>query len=286
MIALLTGFKGFIGTNLNKTLKKEGYSIYGIEMDRVKYFLEKPIALENMIKEVDIIFHNGAISDTTLQDYQKMLFYNYHFTKVLVDLAKKYDKKVIYASSASVYGNGGENDTPNNIYAWSKMLGEEYGRLSYPEGFTSLRYFNVYGPHEGHKDKMSSIGYQAYEHQLDRSINESFELFPKKPQRDFVYVKDVVSANLKAIEAPTGIYEVGSGEPRTFEDFLDNMGVKYKHTTEDKIPSWYQYYTKANPDNFLPNWTPKYTLETGCEDYLKYLSQYEKENSIDGGNMS
>lgn len=276
MIALLTGYKGFIGTNLKKALKKEGYNIYGIEKDMVKYYLDNKSLLEGMVKEVDIIFHNGAISDTSSSDYQEMLFYNYHFTKVLVDLAKRYNKKVIYASSASVYGNGGENDVPNNIYAWSKMLGEEYGRLSYPSGFTALRYFNVYGPHEEHKGKMASIAYQGWNR---LGNNEPFELFPKEPQRDFVYVKDVVSANLKAIEAPTGVYEVGSGQARTFEDFLDNMGIEYTHTTEDKIPSWYQFYTKANPDNFLPDWSPKYDLEKGCKDYVNYLNNEKSTSS-------
>jgi len=292
MIALVTGFRGFIGTNLREGLIEEGYKIYGIEKDRVKYFIENPEAFENMVSGVDIIFHNGAISDTSSSDYQEMLYYNYHFTKILVDLAKKYGKKVIYASSASVYGDGGEHDVPSNIYAWSKMLAEEYGRLSYPEGFTALRYFNVYGPHEEHKGKMASIGYQAFRYKYPdipflatNTWENPFKLFPKEPQRDFVYVKDVVSANICAIDAPTGVYEVGTGEARKFESFLENMRVEYTHTSEGMIPEWYQFFTQANPDNFLPNWNPKYDLETGCEDYLTYLNNGEKESSSDRGDV-
>ena len=209
-----------------------------------------------------------------------MLYYNYHFTKVLVDLAKKHGKKIIYSSSASVYGDGDVSSVPNNIYAWSKLLGEEYGRLSYPEGFTGLRYFNVYGPHEDHKEKMASIGYQAHiattstiPYMATNTWPRIFPLFPKNPRRDFVYVKDVVSANLAAITAPSGVYDVGFGEARLFEDFLLGMGgIKYEYVSEDKIPGWYQFYTKADDKNWLHNWEPKYNLEKGTEDYMKYLN--------------
>jgi len=270
MIALLTGHKGFIGQNLKEELKNNFYNIYGIEKSEVKYYLENPKAFESYIKDCDIIFHVGAISDTSVQDYHEMLYYNYHFTKVLVDLAKKHEKRIIYSSSASVYGDGDSSSVPNNIYAWSKLLGEEYGRLSYPEGFVSLRYFNVYGPHEEHKGKMASIAYQAH---IVRDPETPFSLFPKNPRRDFVYVKDVVSANIAAISAPVGVYDVGFGEARSFEDFLLGMdGIKHIHVGEDMIPSWYQFYTKADEDNWLPNWEPKYNLEKGTEDYMKYLN--------------
>lgn len=272
MIALLTGYKGFIGQNLKEELKRIGYNVYGIEKTDVKKYLDNLDLFEGYVKECDIIFHVGAISDTSVQDYHEMLYYNYHFTKVLVDLCKKHDKRIIYSSSASVYGDGNANDVPNNIYAWSKLLGEEYGRLSYPEGFVSLRYFNVYGPHEEHKleNKMCSIGYQAY------VLNDTFKLFPKKPTRDFVYVKDVVSANICAIDSPTGIYDVGFGESKSFEDFLDNMGnIPYIYVDENKIPSWYQFYTKANVEARMPGWEPKYNLERGCADYLNYLNGKE-----------
>jgi len=268
MNALITGYKGFIGKNLSKELNRLSYNLLGIEKDVVKHYLDNESILENMIKDSDIIFHVGAISDTSEQDYNEMLYYNYHFTKKLVDLSEKLKVKIIYSSSASVYGNGGVNDVPNNIYAWSKLMAEDYGRRTYPEGFVSLRYFNVYGPHEEHKlaKGMCSVGYKAW-----KCGNQ--KLFPKKPARDFVYVKDVVSANIAAIEVEAGIYEVGTGNARTFEDFLDNMGrVPYTYTDELAIPEWYQYFTEANSSNWLPNWEPKYNLEAGCADYLMYLN--------------
>lgn len=271
MISLLTGYEGFIGQNLKEELKKLGYNIYGIEKRHVKGYLENIENFESYVSECDVIFHVGAISDTSLQDYHEMLYYNYHFTKVLIDLSKKHNKKIIYSSSASVYGDGDASSVPNNIYAWSKLLGEEYGRLSYPEGFTALRYFNVYGPHEEHKGKMASIGYQAH---LLRDPEIPFSLFPKNPRRDFVYVKDVVSANIAAMTAPISVYDVGYGESRSFEDFLSGMGgIKFNHVGEDIIPIWYQFYTQANKEYRLPNWEPKYNLEKGCEDYMKYLNE-------------
>ena len=78
----------------------------------------------------------------------------------------------------------------------------------------SLRYFNVYGPGEEHKGKMSSVAYQAFG-------KSEFKLFPTKPTRDFVYVNDVVSANLEAVGAMGGVYDVGTGTSRSFEDVLN-----------------------------------------------------------------
>ena len=89
---------------------------------------------------------------------------------------------------------------PQNLYAWSKLITEDYGRALYPEGITSLRYFNVYGPHEDHKGKMASVGYQAY------ITDGDYKLFHKDPKRDFVYVKDVVSTNIVAMDSEPGIY--------------------------------------------------------------------------------
>jgi len=288
MIALLTGYNGFIGQNLKKVLIKRGYNILGIEKENVIEYLGEDInVFDNLVRECDVIFHVGAISDTANQDYHEMLLYNYQFTKILTDLANKHGKKVIYSSSASVYGDGHNTSVPNNIYAWSKLLGEEYGRLSYPEGFTSLRYFNVYGPGEEHKGNMSSIGYQAYLHHHQNNRIYSFNLFPKKPTRDFVYVKDVVSANIAASEAECGIYDVGSGSSRSFEDFLYNMSkIPYNYVSEDKIPEWYQFYTKANEEMWLPNWEPMFQLEDGCRDYLNYLKDGRKEDTTTGRNLS
>ena len=256
---LITGHKGFIGSNLLKQLSGNVIKIEKdfLDNDNWKYLLR------SYIKSVDIIFHVGAISDTTLQDSTEMLRYNYVFSKELFDLAQKYKKKVIYSSSAACYGDG--DGIPNNIYGWSKLLAEDYG-MAVCDNFISLRYFNVYGPGENKKGKMASVVFQSY-------TEGNFKLFPKNPKRDFVYVDDVVSANIHAIDSPKGIYEVGSGEARTFEDVLDNLEILFTYRNEVDIPDGYQYYTESDSERWVPGWKPKYNIETGIEEYKKYFKE-------------
>tara|TARA_R110000803_G_scaffold188684_1_gene251142 strand:+ start:175 stop:960 length:786 start_codon:yes stop_codon:yes gene_type:complete len=259
MRVVLTGSKGFIGGALLKALKKNNDYIYLLDQDKNQW--ENDQALEQTISQCDIIFHVGAISDTTLTDCNEMLYWNYTCSKKLFDLARKYDKKVVYSSSAATYGLG--NDLPTNIYGWSKKLAEEYG-LKACEKFVALRYFNVYGPGEEHKGKMASVAYQAYK-------KGSFTLFPKNPKRDFVYIKDVVNANLMAARLDRGVFDVGYGKAVPFEELVDGMNIEYNYTTEDKIPSWYQYHTCADKNMRVPGWDPIYNVIDGTFDYLNKL---------------
>jgi ADP-L-glycero-D-manno-heptose 6-epimerase len=263
MKVLLTGSNGFIGSNLLHKFKDLGWHVWEINVDESTNKAPEYKNLETIIKQCDGIFHVGAISDTTLHDCNKMLYYNYTLSKDIFDLARKYDKKVIYSSSAATYGLG--DGLPTNIYGWSKKLAEEYG-LKACEKFVALRYFNVYGPGEEHKGKMASVAYQAYQ-------KGSFTLFPKKPLRDFIYIKDVVNANLAAFKLDRGVFDVGYGKPMLFEDLLKGMNIKYDYTTEDKIPEWYQHYTCANEDMKMPGWEPYYPVADGTHNYLKYLKK-------------
>jgi len=263
---LLTGNRGFIGKHLYDNFEKNGYQVNTLEMDYLIDPFWKP-KLYNKVKMSDIIFHVGAISDTKLQDSGTMLFYNYEFSRVLIDYAYELNKKIVYSSSAANAGSG--DGIPNNIYGWSKLLTENYG-IAKGGGFVALRYFNVYGPGEEEKGDMASIAYQAYK-------NKKIKLFPLKPTRDFVYIEDVVNSNLQSFDAPTGVYEVGTGESNTFETLIDNMGIKYTYTSEDKIPSWYQFNTKADKNKFLPGWYPEYNIKRGTKLYKKYLNErYDK----------
>ena len=250
---LVTGSDGFIGKSLIKRLSVD-YEVIGVDRNNLKQ-------LEPLVKQCDIVFHVGAIVDTTLSDPTEMLTCNYAFSKTLFDLAQKYNKKVVYSSSAACYGNG--DNIPTNIYGWSKLLAEEYGMVKCDK-FVALRYFNVYGPGEEHKGNMSSVAYQS-------QAKDVFTLFPKKPKRDFVFVDDVVSANVHAINCEKGVYEVGSGEARTFEDVLDILDKKYNYHDEDKIPSWYQFFTKSEKLKWMPGWKPKHNIESGVKKYKEYL---------------
>jgi len=255
---LITGYEGFIGKNLRKQFS----NFIGIEYDFMKTSNWK-ILLATYVSTCDIIFHVGAIADTIISDCNVMLKQNYLFSKELFDIAQHQGKKVIYSSSASVFGTSGY---PINIYAWSKKMAEDYG-MAKCDDFVSLRYFNVYGPGEEHKGKMASIAYQAHK-------AKKFKLFPLLPERDFIYINDVVDANISAIDVPTGIYEVGIGVSNTFEEVLNNMNILFTHHEKDSIPSWYQYYTCADKSKWLPNWEPRYDLKSGIEEYVKYLREY------------
>tara|TARA_Y100000310_G_scaffold203634_1_gene203886 strand:+ start:1892 stop:2737 length:846 start_codon:yes stop_codon:yes gene_type:complete len=260
MKILLTGSYGFIGKNIKNELLPKHNLIY-LEKDFIDN-QDWENLLEENVKLVDTILHIGAISDTTLQDPNEMLKYNYWFSKKLFDCAKKYDKKVIYASSAATTGVSG---TPTSIYAWSKLMAEQYG-LALGGQFIALRYFNVYGPGEEHKGKMASVAYQAYK-------QGTFKLFPKNPKRDFIYIKDVVSATLYPLinEIPSGVYEVGSGKARSFKDMLDYLEILHEYRNEEDIPDGYQYYTKSDSKKWMPGWKPEYNIEQGIKEYKKYL---------------
>ena len=253
---IVTGTDGFIGKRVADHLERFNHTIIRITQE-VGWDME----LENNVKSCDGIFHIGAISDTTLQDANIMLYYNFTLSKRLFDLARKYDKRVVYSSSAANYGNG--DGVPNNIYGWSKLLAEEYG-LQACKKFVALRYFNVYGPGEEHKGKMASVAYQAYK-------AGEFKLFPGDIKRDFVFIDDVIKANLHAMTLDRGLFDVGTGTAETFESLVDGVGIKYEYHSKDKIPKWYQYHTQADKGKFMPGWTPLYNVLKGTKVYRDYL---------------
>jgi len=266
MRVLLTGCHGFIGRNVNdKLMEREDVdSVICIEKDYMNYDgWEK--ALRKAVSECDVVLHIGAISDTMLKDPNKMMKYNFEFSRILFDLSEEYGKKVVYSSSAANKGDGGQ--TPSNLYGWSKYIAEKYGEKSV-SNFVGLRYFNVYGPGEQNKGSMASVAYQA--HRQGR-----FRLFRGNPKRDFVYIDDVVRATIFPIfnKVNPGIYEVGSGEARTFEDVLGILNIKYTYRGDSDTPSGYQFFTEANKNEFMKGWKPIYNIEKGLKLYKGYLEE-------------
>lgn len=265
MKALLTGHKGFIGANLYKKIISEFESVERIEIDIFNRNSWKELLLDKLNKnKPDVVFHVGAISDTLEKDVQFMMTLNFEFTKILVDWCKEQNVPIIYSSSAANYGNG--RNVPENLYAWSKYVAECYVIAN---NGISLRYFNVYGPGEKHKKKMSSIVWQCMSHKK----NKKFKLFPKKPVRDFVYIDDIVEANIYAYKNYDKLigsyYDVGSGVAEPFERILETLKIKYKYVCETKIPKGYQFYTCSDPNKWMPGWRPKYSLSDGILDYVE-----------------
>ena len=117
---------------------------------------------------------------------------------------------------------------------------------------------------------MASVAFQMNE---KHNNNEEIKLFPKKPKRDFVYVKDVISANIHAFENYKTLsekyYEVGSGTARMFEDVMKNMNIPFKYHEETLIPKGYQFYTCSDKIKWMKGWESKWTLEDGLKDYFE-----------------
>jgi len=266
MKILITGSKGFIGKNLLDFLR--GNEILEINEDifNTNDWIRELNEKLNSNKP-EVIFHVGACSDTLELDANYMMIRNYEFTRRLCNWCKLVGSKMIYSSSAANYGTN--NQYPSNLYGWSKYAGEDYVINS---GGIALRYFNVYGPNEAQKGRMSSVAYQMLDkHKKGLEI----KIFPKEPKRDFVYVKDIISANLYAMKNYESLhsnwYEVGSGFARTFEDVLNVLKVPFTYTDESEIPNGYQFYTKSEPNKWMPGWQSEWNLENGLMDYMEFL---------------
>lgn len=298
-LILVTGGNGFIGSNLVKYLIKNNKNIKidifdkdfnkevfsGLELQSINFIPGKLEYIKSgeFCKKYHHIFHQGAITDTTVMDEDFMLKVNTESLHQLVELAIKNNATLVYASSAATYGNSeapnivGKGETPTNVYGESKLkmdkVAYEYMK-KYPElKIIGLRYFNVYGPGESRKGKMSSMILQLYHQIKDKKNPRIFKYGEQK--RDFVYVKDVVQANIKAaIYGESGVYNVGFGEARTFNDIVEILKkiLKSEKETEyfDNPYSFYQNLTQADISNtkLKLKYNPEFTLEKGIRDYF------------------
>ena len=265
---LLTGSLGFIGKNLKERLISQDINVVQVNEDIFdeKNWRGKILNLLDKNKP-EVVFHVGACSDTLETRVNYMMTLNFESTKLLMDWCEKNNAKMIYSSSAASYGT--DNLNPSNLYGWSKYVAEQY---VISKGGVGLRYFNVYGPKEEHKGVMASVAYQSY---IKKQNGVEIKLFPKNPTRDFVYVKDVVDANLFAVENYDSVknnwYDVGSGESRSFEDVLNLLDIPYTYHDEKMIPMGYQFYTCSDKNKFLKGWQTNYNLEKGLKEYKNYL---------------
>jgi ADP-L-glycero-D-manno-heptose 6-epimerase len=269
---LVTGSKGFIGSNLIKRLILEGYKVVGLD----KEYLEDEEWDQKLMfyldsQNPDVIYHVGACSDTLSLEVQDMMIKNYQSTKILVDWCKQNNKKIIYSSSAANYGTNGRY--PSNLYGWSKYVGEGY--VISNDGI-ALRYFNVFGPGEHNKGKMASFYYQTFV-----KINSGYPiiLFPNRPTRDFIYIEDVVEANIYALSNYMSLkgtyYEVSTGVSETFEAFISELTDKISYEQEENMPKGYQSYTCGNPSKWMTGWTPRNTFHESIKKYNNYLKNRE-----------
>ncbi|WP_025270728.1 ADP-glyceromanno-heptose 6-epimerase [Hippea sp. KM1] len=275
---VVTGGAGFIGSNIVRGLNRRGISNILI-VDNLKNsqkhlnlnsldfvdFVDKEEFLDNLdgFGKIDVIFHQGACSNTLETDGKYMMRNNYDYSKKLLEYSLKRSIRFIYASSASVYGLGkngfkeeSKNEYPLNIYAFSKFIFDRYVRrvaLNKGVQVVGLRYFNVYGPNEKHKGKMASVVFHFHNQILDDGTVKLFE-GSENFKRDFVFVDDVVDVNLFFYDNPGlgGIFNVGTGRAESFLEIAKIMQGLYSNVRiefigfPEELKGKYQDFTEAD----------------------------------------
>jgi ADP-L-glycero-D-manno-heptose 6-epimerase len=257
---ILTGSDGFIGKNF---LKKINEPVVKIDKDNAYKF----ISGFDKWDEVSLILHQGAISSTTEKNIRTLHHYNVSFSLFLMERAIEYQIPVKYASSASVYGNTQGDINPLNYYAITKLqidyfVKDNIDKFSNIQGF---RYFNVYGEGEDHKgDQASPIS------KFTKQIKDTgkLQLFKGSDKflRDFVCVDDVVDVVLNNNQL-SGIYDLGTGSPISFQEVAELVAEKQKGEIEyidfpEHLKGKYQDYTCADM-----SWIGNYKFKT-VKEYL------------------
>jgi ADP-L-glycero-D-manno-heptose 6-epimerase len=269
--------------------------------------------LDKHADEVEIIFHLGAISSTTETDVDLIKETNIVLSARLWDWCTTHEKRFIYASSAATYGDGSQGFKdeqhmhslaklrPLNAYGWSKnMVDRRNARLWYahhndkdvkvPSQWVGLKFFNVYGPNEYHKGEQMSVVCKLYPQIKAGEVAKLFKSHHPNYEdggqlRDFIYVKDCVSVLLWLYrnKRVNGIYNVGTGQARSFKDLALSVFAaadKEPHIHYSDMPAQlrnkYQYFTEAPMDKLREEGydKPFTSLEEGVKDYVQsYLSK-------------
>jgi ADP-L-glycero-D-manno-heptose 6-epimerase len=308
---IVTGGAGFIGSNLVRGLNRrgiddilivddleQGEKHLGLNSLRFADFIDRRDAValfeSDRLGKVEAVLHQGACSDTTERDGRAMLALNYESSKALLAFALRRRVPFVYASSAAVYGDGSsgfreepECEAPLNVYGFSKMLFDRWVRALWRRGdpgipIVGLRYFNVYGPQEGHKGRMASVILHFHE-QLAKSGELRVFEGSAEFRRDFVHVDDVVAVNLHFLEAgrTSGIFNCGTGRAESFMKLAQAVARHYSGARVSEIPfpadlvGKYQRYTQADLSRLrAAGYTAEFQeLETGVASYVRCLQQ-------------
>ncbi len=328
MTIIVTGAAGFIGANNVRALNDRGATdIVAVDnLTRAEKFrnlvdceiadyLDKAEFIElvrrRALPRPEVVFHQGACSDTMASDGRYMLENNTRYSLALLDWCQELRVPFIYASSGSVYGLGPvfsedrAHEKPLNVYGYSKFLFDQFVRRRLPQlqaPVVGLRYFNVYGPREAHKGRMASVAWHHFNQYRTEGRVRLFEgshgYAAGEQRRDFVHVDDVIRVNLHFWEHPvSGLYNVGTGRAQPFNDVAlavvntlraaqGQAPLALAHAVEqglieyvafpDALRDRYQAYTQADLKRLRAAGfgAPMQPVEHGTAAYVRWLLQH------------
>jgi ADP-L-glycero-D-manno-heptose 6-epimerase len=315
---LITGGAGFIGSNLafyfqdnypdstvvvldmfrsdetfsNGSLKSFGHykNLLGFAGTVISGDINDKALLKDIEEsyKFDYIFHEAAISDTTVQEQDVMMKTNVNAYEDLLKIAIKHGANMIYASSAATYGDSDRFEVgyeqPNNAYGFSKVMMDNITTKYIKQGadisIVGLKYFNVYGPREYFKNKTASMVVQ-FGHQILAGKTPKLFEGSDKIVRDFIYIDDIIQANILACNPKqSGIYNVGTGKARSFEDIVNILQKELdidngKEYIPNPFVGSYQFFTQANIDTTIENlgYKPRFTMEDGIKAYIPEIKR-------------
>lgn len=314
---IVTGGAGLIGSNVIRELNSIGeddilvvdhlgesekwknlsglrYSDYLEKNDFLQAVLEK-----EYLKEFTHLVHLGACSSTTEKNATYLIQNNFEYTKILTWKSLESKVRFLYASSAATYGDGkeGYDDKkpiqslkPLNMYGYSKHMFDLYAeKHGIADKITGVKYFNIFGYGEGHKEDMRSVVLKGYEQILETGKLRLFKSYRPEykdgeQKRDFLYAKDAAKMTLHLLfENQFGIYNLGRGMAETWNDLakaiFDALGremeIEYIDMPET-LREKYQYYTKAEMEKFEATQYPKSIMDLS-EAVKEYVELLEKD---------
>jgi len=315
---LITGAAGFIGSNLcfyfqenypnakviafdcfrsgetfsNGNLKSFGHfkNLLGFKGIVISGDINDKEALKSLENNYnfDYIFHQAAISDTTVLEQDVMMKTNVNAYEDLLKIAVKHKANMIYASSAATYGDSNRfeigYEQPNNAYGFSKVMMDNvsysYIKQNLDISIVGLKYFNVYGQREFFKNKTASMVVQ-FGHQILKGQTPKLFEGSDKILRDFIYIEDIIQANIKACSPKkSGVYNVGTGKARSFEDIVNILQKELdidngKEYISNPFIGSYQFFTEANIDSSKENlnYEPNFEMEDGIKAYIPEIKR-------------
>lgn len=322
---LVTGGAGFIGSNIVASLNEAGRcdivvnDILGTDgkwRNLAKHQLADVVPPSDLFRwlegrKLDAVVHMGAISSTTATDGDLVLDTNFRLSLKLLDWCTDTRTPFIYASSAATYGDGEEGFDddwspealkklrPMNLYGWSKhlfdqaLVARQMQRAKLPPQWAGLKFFNVFGPNEYHKGTMASVLCRVFD---EAKAGKPVRLFKSHKagiadgdqRRDFIYVDDVVAVTRWLLETPkvSGIFNVGTGQARSFREMIEAMFVALGRAPNidyidmpEQIRGSYQYFTQSEMGRLRKaGYNAGFTaLEDAVKDYVtRYLDRMDR----------